>query len=57
MLYMSLKKRKNIMSKKIITSELFFKEVIKKPWKWMMVVFFGFAFLMMMINAIGANYL
>jgi hypothetical protein len=45
------------MKTEIKTSELFFKEVIKKPWKWMMVVFFGFAFLMMMINAIGANYL
>jgi hypothetical protein len=38
-------------------SELFFKEVIKKPWKWMLVIFFAFAFLMMMINSIGANYL
>ena len=45
------------MKTEIKTSELFFKEVIKKPWKWMMVVFFGFAFLMMMIDAIGANYL
>ena len=39
------------------TSELFFKEVIKKPWKWMMVVFFGFAFLGLIIDAIGANWL
>ena len=45
------------MESNMTTSELFFKEVIKKPWKWMMVIFFGFAFLMMMINAIGANYL
>jgi len=45
------------MKTEIKTSELFFKEVIKKPWKWMMVIFFGFGFLGMMINAIGANYL